>query len=46
MERETIIAFDIILEVVSSVYLLEPFRPSEVGDGTVLVCVHKTKNMQ
>lgn len=25
------LAFDIILEVISSMYLLEPFRPSEVG---------------
>lgn len=31
MEQETVAAFDIILEVVSSVYVLEPFRPSQVG---------------
>ena len=30
MELETVLAFDIILEVISSVYLLEPFRPKEV----------------
>eukprot|EP00752_Nemacystus_decipiens_P005427 g4919.t1 len=29
VEREAMLAFDIILEVISSVYLLEPFRPSE-----------------
>ena len=30
VELETVLAFDIILEVISSVYLLEPFRPKEV----------------
>lgn len=31
MELETVLAFDIILEVISSVYMLEPFSPSQVG---------------
>lgn len=31
LEMETKLAFDIILEVISSVYLLEPFKPSQVS---------------
>lgn len=30
VERETMVAFDIILEVITSVFMLEPFRPSQV----------------
>lgn len=37
VELEAMLAFDIILEIMASVYLLEPFRPSEVG-LSVLVC--------
>lgn len=31
VEREAAAAFDIVLEVISSIYLLEPFRPAQVG---------------
>lgn len=31
VEKDAMLAFDIILEVISSMYLLEPFLPSQVG---------------
>lgn len=34
-DPETKTAFDIILEVLSSVYMLEPFKPSEVCQNTL-----------
>lgn len=38
VERETTMIFDIILEVISSVYLLEPFRPAQVGHFALDLC--------
>lgn len=36
VELETSLAFDLILEVISSVYVLEPFKPSKVGSSVLV----------
>lgn len=36
------LAFDILLEVISSVYLLEPFRPSQVSNHSFCCAVRPT----
>ncbi|CAN0197450.1 unnamed protein product [Scytosiphon promiscuus] len=42
VERETMVAFDIILEVITSVFMLEPFRPSQgpLPTGAPDVVIH------